>query len=367
MKVTLQDITKEFEETTAVDDVNIDAKDGDFLVLLGPSGCGKTTTLRIVAGLETPDEGEVQMGGEIVTDTPPKDRDVAMVFQTYAIYPYMKVAENIAFPLKMRDYDDEKIEEKVKETAELLQIEDLLDRDPEKLSGGQRQRVALARAIIRDPNVFLMDEPLSNLDAKLRIGMRKELKRLHRELGVTTIYVTHDQEEAMSLGKRVAVMNEGRLHQIGEPEEIYDNPNDKFVGKFLGSPSMNQWEGEIKEKDGDKLVETDFFEYSLSEKWDSLVSEGDKVIIGVRPEDILINEKGSDNLNGEIDVVELMERKYLVTITIQDGTIKAIVPRAKEPEVGNEVDIKFREDRIYLFDAESELGENIELKESNSS
>src|SRR5208337_4677444 len=234
-KVRLEHITKAFKGPPAVKDVTLEVDEGEFLVLLGPSGCGKTTTLRIVAGLEKPTDGEVYIGDVAVNDVQPKDRDIAMVFQSYALYPHMTVHDNLAFPLKMRKYSKEEIEERVGKAAATLEITDLLQRKPRELSGGQRQRVALGRAIVRDPKVFLMDEPLSNLDAKLRIQTRVELKNLQKRIGTTTIYVTHDQAEAMTLADRVAVMKEGVIQQVGPPTEIYAHPANKFVAGFIGS------------------------------------------------------------------------------------------------------------------------------------
>ncbi|RLE58654.1 MAG: sugar ABC transporter ATP-binding protein, partial [Thermoprotei archaeon] len=231
-KVSVKDLLKKFGNVIAVNKISFEVNDGEFVVLLGPSGCGKTTTLRLIAGLETPDGGEIWIGDKLVNDLPPKDRDVAMVFQNYALYPHMKVYDNLAFPLRLRKLPKDKIDRKVREVAKLLRIDNLLDRYPRQLSGGQQQRVALGRALVREPHVFLMDEPLSNLDAKLRVYMRAELKRLQRELGITTIYVTHDQAEAMTMADRIVVMNEGKIQQIGTPSELYYKPANLFVAGF---------------------------------------------------------------------------------------------------------------------------------------
>lgn len=251
--VKLVNVWKQFGEVTAVKNMNLDIKDGEFMILLGPSGCGKTTTLRMISGLEEPTKGQIYIGDKLVADpekgvfVPPKDRDIAMVFQSYALYPHMTVYDNIAFPLKLRKVPKQEIDQRVREVAEMLGLTELLKRKPRELSGGQRQRVALGRAIVRKPQVFLMDEPLSNLDAKLRVKMRAELKKLQRQLGVTTIYVTHDQVEAMTMGDRIAVINAGELQQVGSPDEVYDKPANTFVAGFIGSPPMNSMDASITE------------------------------------------------------------------------------------------------------------------------
>jgi len=252
------------KKTVAVDGVSFEVKDGEFVILLGPSGCGKTTTLRCIAGLETPDEGEIYIGDRLVNDLPPKDRDIAMVFQSYALYPHMTVYDNLAFPLKMRKYPKDEIDKRVKEVARLLRIEDLLDRKPRQLSGGQQQRVALGRALVRNPQVWLMDEPLSNLDAKLRVYMRAELKKLQKDLGITTIYVTHDQAEAMAMGDRIAVMDKGKILQYDEPHVVYEKPANIFVAGFLGSPPMNFVDATIVERDSQIILDAGVFELPTS-------------------------------------------------------------------------------------------------------
>src|SRR5579859_7614563 len=249
-RVAMRSLNKKYDEVHAVIDVNLDIRDKEFVVLVGPSGCGKTTTLRMVAGLESISSGQVLIGDTVVNDLPPMDRDIAMVFQNYALYPHMSVYDNMAFGLKMRKFDKPEIAKRVQEAADILGIEQLLKRKPRQLSGGQRQRVALGRAIVRHPQVFLFDEPLSNLDAKLRVQMRVELKKLHERLGTTAIYVTHDQVEAMTLGDRVVVMRDGWVQQIGEPLELYNEPANRFVAGFIGSPAMNFAEVEVSEADG---------------------------------------------------------------------------------------------------------------------
>src|SRR5262247_3078894 len=258
-EVVLKDLNKKFDEVHSVKDVNLQIRDKEFIVLVGPSGCGKSTTLRMVAGLEGITSGEIYIGEQLVNDLPPKDRDIAMVFQNYALYPHMTVYDNMAFGLKMRKFPKADIENRVREAAEILGIQELLKRKPRQLSGGQRQRVAVGRAIVRHPQVFLFDEPLSNLDAKLRVQMRVELKRLHERLETTAIYVTHDQVEAMTLGSRVVVMKDGWVQQVGEPLEIYSKPANKFVAGFIGSPSMNFADVTIAEAGGDLWAETQGF------------------------------------------------------------------------------------------------------------
>ncbi|WP_297487983.1 ABC transporter ATP-binding protein, partial [Thermococcus sp.] len=290
-EVQLINVWKVFGGFTAVKDMNLHVKDREFMILLGPSGCGKTTTLRMIAGLEEPTKGRIYIGDRLVADpekdvfVPPRDRDVAMVFQSYALYPHMSVYDNIAFPLKLRKVPKSEVDKRVREVAEMLGLSELLNRKPRELSGGQRQRVALGRAIVRKPRVFLMDEPLSNLDAKLRVRMRAELKRLQRQLGVTTVYVTHDQVEAMTMGDRIAVINAGQLQQVGSPEEVYHKPANTFVAGFIGSPPMNFLEGTLTE---DGFV--DFGEFRLKllpDQFEVLREENliDKTItFGIRPE-----------------------------------------------------------------------------------
>ena len=306
--VSLHNLTKRWGSFVAVDNQSLEIHDQEFLVLLGPSGCGKTTTMRMIAGLEEPTSGEVWIGGRLVNDELPKDRDVAMVFQNYGLYPHMTVRGNIAYPLKVRGVRSAaEVRERVQEAAAKVQLEELLDRKPRALSGGQRQRVALARAIVRTPQVFLMDEPLSNLDAKLRVTMRAELKHLSHELRITTVYVTHDQIEAMTLADRVAVMNHGRIQQLGTPEEIYDDPKTLFVAGFIGSPAMNLIEGALA---GGRFLAAGT----------AIVKVGggtrDGVVLGVRPEDLSIAEPGEGSFDAEVYASELTGESVLVTVEI---------------------------------------------------
>ena len=286
--VTLDHVTKRFGEVTAVNDVTIDVKDKEFLVLVGPSGCGKSTTLRLIAGLEELTTGNIYIGDRLVNDVAPKDRDIAMVFQSYALYPHMSVYDNMAFGLKLRKTPKAEIDKKVKEAAEILGISQLLDRKPKQLSGGQRQRVAVGRAIVRDPKVFLFDEPLSNLDAKLRVQTRAQLTKLHQRLATTFIYVTHDQVEAMTMASRIAVMKDGLLQQIDTPQSLYDHPSNVFVAGFIGSPSMNFFDATLAESDGKLEINSGGFRLEVpgvkADEWRQ--HKGKQVIFGMRPEDI---------------------------------------------------------------------------------
>ncbi len=342
-------------EVTAVDDVNLEVRDGEFLVLLGPSGCGKTTTLRMIAGLETPTSGEIYIGDRLVNDLHPKDRDVAMVFQNYALYPHMRVRDIIAFPLKIRKYPQEEIERRVREVAEMLKIEHLLDRRPRELSGGEQQRVALGRAIVRRPKVFLMDEPLSNLDAKLRVVMRAELKKLQKNLGVTTIYVTHDQVEAMTMADRIAVMNKGRIVQLGTPKELFTRPANTFVAGFIGSPPMNMIECSLDE--GKNLLDCGALKYRLDpDAGLTLRSKGvTEVILGIRPQHVLIERgKRPDAVaQAPIYVVEPMGTETIVNFKLGETMIRAVIPADIDVEAGEVWNIVFPRDRVYLFDKKS--------------
>ncbi len=355
--VKLVNLTKIFESrgerVVAVDHINLYVKDREFLVLLGPSGCGKTTTLRMIAGLEVPTEGEIYIGDKLVNDLHPKDRDVSMVFQNYALYPHLTVFDNIAFPLKIRKYPKEEIRRRVEEVAELLRIKHLLGRKPKELSGGEQQRVALGRAIVRRPKVFLMDEPLSNLDAKLRILMRAELKKLQKELGVTTIYVTHDQVEAMTMADRIAVMNEGRLMQVGTPQELFNRPANIFVAGFIGAPPMNFFECEVKEYEDGYYFESEVFKYRISEALGKLVSRLgiSRVIMGIRPHDVKVSRGPIENsIKAETYVVEPLGTETILDFKLGANIVKAVVPPTMRIEPGEEVWLVFEEDRLHIFD-----------------
>ncbi|AKG38622.1 MAG: ABC transporter ATP-binding protein [Infirmifilum sp.] len=353
-RVAAKDLVKRFGKVLAVDHVNFEARDGEFLVLLGPSGCGKTTTLRMIAGLETPDEGEIYIGEKLVNDLPPKDRDVAMVFQNYALYPHMKVYDNIAFPLRVRKVPKDEIDQRVREVAKLLRIEDLLDRYPRQLSGGQQQRVALGRALVRKPQVFLMDEPLSNLDAKLRVYMRAELKRLQRELGITTIYVTHDQAEAMTMADRVAVMNEGKIMQLAEPAELYYKPANTFVAGFIGAPAMNFIEASLVKRDGEYVLDTGVFKVPLPKDFVQFIEEAgapSEVILGIRPEHIEISrEKTPEGFEVEVFVTEPLGSETIIDFRHGDAIVKAKYPGLFEARHGDKVWVRFKMKEAHIFD-----------------
>src|SRR5271163_2174097 len=293
-RVLIRNLNKMYDEVHAVKDVNLEIRDKEFLVLVGPSGCGKTTTLRMVAGLEAITSGQVLIGDTVVNELPPMDRDIAMVFQNYALYPHMTVYDNMAFGLKMRKFDKSEIAKRVKDAADILGIQELLKRKPRQLSGGQRQRVALGRAIVRHPRVFLFDEPLSNLDAKLRVQMRVELKKLHERLGTTAIYVTHDQVEAMTLGDRVVVMCDGRVQQVGDPMELYNQPANRFVAGFIGSPAMNFADVRIAAENGSLWAESEGIRIKVPAPIKDRLSSyaGKEVTFGIRPEDLSIAGDG---------------------------------------------------------------------------
>ncbi|MFW9972315.1 MAG: ABC transporter ATP-binding protein [Candidatus Odinarchaeota archaeon] len=360
--VKIKNLTKRYEKTAAINDINLEIKDGELFILLGPSGCGKTTTLLCIAGLIKPDEGEIWLGEEMVTGIEnhiyerPQDRNVAMVFQDYAIYPHMTVFKNIAFPLAIRKIHKDEIEKKVKEVAERLEISQLLDRKPKQLSGGQRQRVALARAIVREPNAFLMDEPLSNLDAKLRVFARAELKRLHKRLGITIVYVTHDQLEAMSIGDRIAILNNGSLEQLDTPDKIYNFPKNIFVAGFIGSPPMNMLDGTLLEKNGKKYIDLGFKTYELPNRFNNLkIPKTSDVVLGVRPEHISISrEDVANSIKAKVDIVEDMGREFNIHLRANQKPIIVIEKSAEDLKIGDELNLVFDDKKIHMFDKHTE-------------
>ncbi|WP_117594527.1 ABC transporter ATP-binding protein [Haloprofundus halophilus] len=341
------------DEVVAVEDLSLTVEEGEFLVLVGPSGCGKSTTLRLLAGLETISDGEIRITGEVVNDEKPKDRDIAMVFQNYALYPHKTVRENMAFGLEMTtELADSEIQTRVEEAAEMLSISELLDRRPKALSGGQKQRVALGRAIVREPTVFLMDEPLSNLDAKLRTEMRTELQQLHDKLGVATVYVTHDQTEAMTMGDRIAVLDDGQLQQLGTPLECYHEPANRFVAGFIGSPSMNFVEMEYDPTAGRGL--TDGVTYQFTDEQTSVLGSRGRVTLGIRPEDVeLAGESGPDTVEATVEVVEPMGREHLLHLDVGGDEVTASVSGDYDIDIGDRVRLQFPRDRIHAFDAGS--------------
>ena len=345
------------EGVVAVQDFNIDIKDNEFIVLVGPSGCGKSTTLRMVAGLEDISGGELYIDGRLCNDVEPKDRDIAMVFQSYALYPHLTVYDNIAFPLKIAKVSKEEIDKKVRDAAETLDITQYLDRKPKNLSGGQRQRVAIGRAIVRNPKVLLMDEPLSNLDAKLRNQMRAEIIKLRQKIDTTFIYVTHDQVEAMTLGDRIVVMKDGFVQQIGTPQEVFDHPANLFVSGFIGTPQMNYFDAKLVIKNGSYFVDVDDQEFELSkEKQDRLKAKGVKeqdITLGVRPDHMVLADKG---IKAKVDVSELMGTSVHLHVTALGRDVIAIVPTEgrKVELAGQEIHLTFSGNVANLFSKEDE-------------
>ena len=354
-KVVLKDLTKKWGSVYGVNNQSLEITDQEFLVLLGPSGCGKTTTMRMIAGLENPTTGEIWIGDRMVNDDLPKDRDIAMVFQNYGLYPHMTVFENIAYPLKVRRTPKPEIEPSVRKVAEQVELTQFLDRKPKELSGGQRQRVALARAIVRTPNVFLMDEPLSNLDAKLRMTMRTELKHLSRELKITTIYVTHDQIEAMTLADRVAVMKDGVIQQLGTPDDIYNEPCNLFVAGFIGSPAMNLISGSVRNKKFYTADETELVGVESANR--------DSVVLGVRADDVQITNSDENGTFVEVYAFENTGENTLLTVHLGPQRVIVRGNRHLRKEQGDSVLISLDPKLIYLFDEIN--GERIKLDSEN--
>jgi len=359
--VQLININKKFGSVVANENVNLHIKDGEFFTLLGPSGCGKTTTLRIIAGLETPNTGEVYIGDRLVNELPPGKRNIAMVFQNYALYPHMTVFDNIAFPLKVAKLHKTEITSKVNWALDLLRIEELENRKPRQLSGGQQQRVAVGRAVVRQPDVFLLDEPLSNLDALLRIRMRSELKRLFRDIKATVIYVTHDQVEAMTMAKRIAVMRFGKIEQIAIPHEIYHRPRTRFIASFIGSPPMNFLEGTLTEKNGKSYIDLGPFSIKIPPKAAILIKEkatSSKVIFGIRPEDIVIQKERPprqvESFACEVYVVEPLGSELLVNLNVGEDIVKVKTDPSMVVDMGEKVWTRFKKDKIHIFDSETE-------------
>ncbi|KTG10938.1 sugar ABC transporter ATP-binding protein [Haloprofundus marisrubri] len=362
--VTLDNLRKEFDngQIVAVDDVSLDVADGEFITVVGPSGCGKSTTLRMLAGLEQPTSGRISIGDEDVTNVHARKRDVAMVFQNYALYPHKTVRQNMAFGLRMStDLSKDERHERVRETAEMMGIEDLLDDRPNELSGGQKQRVALGRAIVREPDVFLFDEPLSNLDAKLRTTMRTEIQRLQNDLATTSIYVTHDQEEAMTMGDRIVILKDGKLQQVGAPKEVYQNPANAFVGGFVGSPSMNFIEVHASVSGNSIRLEDQSgrFDYRLDGADYPSISDGDRLSFGIRPEDVYVADAGN-GIETTVEVIEPIGSDNYLYLDLAPDFI-ARVDSSIEPEPDDTVAITFDESDIHLFDGST--GESLAYRE----
>jgi multiple sugar transport system ATP-binding protein len=359
--VTYDHVVKQFGDVTAVNDLDIHVEDKEFLVLVGPSGCGKSTALRCLAGLEEITSGQIKIGDRVVNDLPPKDRDIAMVFQSYALYPHMSVFDNMAFGLRLRKMDKEEIKRRVEKAAGILGIGPLLDRKPRQLSGGQRQRVALGRAIVREPNVFLLDEPLSNLDAKLRVATRSEISKLHKELATTFIYVTHDQVEAMTMASRIAVINYGVLQQIDSPKNLYDRPANKFVAGFIGSPAMNFFDGKVAKANGKLVVDTGNFKVDVPKKRNKAYEPyvGKAVTLGIRPEDIH-NSKFTppditpSKVEAQVDVVELMGNEIVAYLKNGSDDFVARMDPRSQLSYGGKMQSVFNVENMHIFDKDSE-------------
>lgn len=349
--VEIRQVEKRYVGFHALHDVNFIIADKEFVVLVGPSGCGKSTLLRMIAGLETISSGEIAIGGDVVNDRPARERDIAMVFQNYALYPHKSVYENMAFSLRLRGTPKDQIDKQVREAATILKLESLLDRKPKQLSGGQRQRVAMGRAIVRNPKVFLFDEPLSNLDAKLRVSMRTEIRSLHQRLGATTVYVTHDQIEAMTMADRIVVMNQGRIEQIGSPLELYDHPANLFVAGFIGSPAMNFIDGKVSRKGDWQSI--DVAGNRLDAPGNLAAADGTEIVMGIRPEHITIGANESQ-LTAEVEVVEPTGPHLLVSLYVHGSMITAYADKHAALAPGQSVPVRLDPAGIHIFDKQTE-------------
>lgn len=360
--VSFRNVVKSFGDVSVIKNMNIEIADKEFLVFVGPSGCGKSTNLRMLAGLEEITSGEILIGDRVVNDVPPKDRDIAMVFQSYALYPHMTVYDNMAFGLKLRKVDKAEIDRRVKEAAEILGLMALLDRKPKALSGGQRQRVAVGRAIVREPAVFLMDEPLSNLDAKLRVTARAEISKLHKRLGTTFIYVTHDQVEAMTMGDRIAVLHAGELQQVDPPRVLYEEPHNVFVAGFIGSPSMNFYDATLVAEEGNLYIDTGDFRALVPAQRKSIYGNyiGRQVIFGMRPEHIHAKNFAPPSitpspLEGTVEVVELLGHELHLYVNTGTRNQVAIVDTRLAPRIGGAVSLVMDMSNMHLFDKDTQV------------
>jgi multiple sugar transport system ATP-binding protein len=348
--VTLSHVVKRYGDVSVIEDLNLHIRDKELMVLVGPSGCGKSTALRMIAGLEEISEGTISIGPQVVNELAPKDRDIAMVFQSYALYPHMTVKENLEFGLKMRGVPKADTQKRVGEAAEILGITHLLERKPRDLSGGQRQRVAVGRAIVRKPAVFLFDEPLSNLDAKLRVQTRAEITKLQQALGTTSVYVTHDQIEAMTMGQRITVLRDGKIQQVGTPLEVYDRPANVFVAQFIGTPPMNLVRGTVSEG----ALRTPSFSLPLAERYRAAAREGQAVVIGIRPEHIGHATPGGAAINGVVDVVEPIGHESIVYATAGTERLVAIFDPHDTPRAGETIALNVDAEALHLFDGATE-------------
>jgi len=355
--VSIQDITKHYSDIKAITGISLDIKDKEFLTILGPSGCGKTTLLRLLAGLEIPTKGDILVDGNSILDIPTRERDVAMVFQSYALYNHMTVYDNIAFPLKMRKLSKQDIDHKVKIASELLDLQELLKRKPSKLSGGEQQRVALGRAIVREPKVFLMDEPLTFLDPKIRTQMRIEIKSLQRKLGVTTIYVTHDQVEAMTMSDRIALLEKGVLQQVGTPDNVYRKPINTFVASFLGSPSINLINCSYLEKDNKIFLDAGAFKIDITDLKGLIENKkGSEFILGVRPEEIvMVKERSADLIEAEVFMTEPLGSEIIVILKIENNIVRSRVESGVNIKIGEKVNININKKKIHIFNKSGEV------------
>ncbi|WP_423750846.1 ABC transporter ATP-binding protein [Salinirarus marinus] len=356
MTIQAKSLRKEFDVPegieVAVNSIDLEIEEDEFVTLVGPSGCGKTTTLRCIAGLETPTSGKLLINDEDVTDVPPNKRGLSMMFQNIALYPHMTIRENIAYPLKVRGVPKEQRAQEASDAAEIMQIPELLDKHPAELSGGQRQRAALARTVVQDPQAFLMDEPLSDLDAKLKVEIRKEIQRVHKRVGKPTLYVTHDQEEAMTMSDRIAVMNDGNLEQVGSPDELYTRPVNTFVAQFIGNPSMNFVTGDVVDSD-DSSITLDVYgtRLDIDVNYEDELT-GSTVTVGFRPEIVTLDQTDSEGyFSGEITLIERIGDRMQATVEGPEGELRAVVPADNELTEGEEAAISFETDHIHVFDA----------------
>ncbi len=351
MRVELENLTKRWGSVVGADSINLEIKDAEFVAFLGPSGCGKTTTLLMVAGIYKPTAGEIRFDGHVVNAVAPKDRNVGMVFQSYALYPHMNVFQNISYPLKLKKVPKEEMHKQAQRVADMMGIGHLMDRKPAQLSGGQQQRVALGRALVKEPQLLLFDEPLSNLDARLRLSMRSEIKRLQMKLGITSIYVTHDQVEAMTMANRVAVMKNGKLQAYAPPDELYDQPRTLFVAGFVGNPPMNFLEVEVTRENDDYHARREGFDVIIpSNRGEKAAGKG-QVILGIRPEDITISDEG---ISGEIFVVEPLGRDDLVDVRIGEASVRVLTDPAMELKMGQATTLDFNTRKVQFFDPQTE-------------
>ena len=351
MQVKLENLTKRWGKVVGVEAVNLDIKDGEFVVFLGPSGCGKTTTLLMVAGIYKPSAGTIRFDDRVVNEVGPKDRNIGMVFQSYALYPHMTVMQNISYPLRLMKTPKSEMIERSQGVADMMGIGNLMDRKPAFLSGGQQQRVALGRALVKEPELLLFDEPLSNLDARLRLSMRSEIKRLQIDLGITSIYVTHDQVEAMTMADRIAVMKDGQLHAYDTPEEVYNRPRTLFIGQFIGNPPMNLLTVDVSKTNGTFHAQADDLDVIVSAARGEKAAEKNRVTLGIRPEDIKIGEKG---IVGEIFGVETFGRDHLIEVVIGDNHIFVLADPELRLKSGSNVQIEINPEKVQFFDRSSE-------------